>query len=167
MKFRKLRRAIRNSLRLKNLPITLLGGATAYILLVIFSFPTYMYQLLGRSILYLPEVIAMSTYSILDTAGLIGLSLTIIYAALTGITLTNFYLNLKNQSSDLKNLGAFLPGFLVSGCASCGVGLLPFIGFTGVLVSLPFSGNSIRVAGILLMLGLLQRSGDPETCSVT
>ena len=166
-KLKGLEEAFKASFTKKTLPITVLGSILAYIILVIFSFPTYMYQLLGRSLTYLPEVIFTSSLNIYDTAGLIGLPLTIIYAVLTGITLTNVTLSLKMQSfSSIKELGVFLPGFLVSGCASCGFGLLSFIGLTGVLATLPFSGNSVRLGGIIIMIGLLQKSGNPKTCSI-
>lgn len=146
--------------------LTGLGAFLAYSLLAFFSVPTYSSQLLGRSLTYFPEMIRMASLGIMDTSGTIGLTLTVIYSIITGITLTNAYTSLKMRSfSSILNLGAFLPGFLVAGCASCGVGLLAAFGFTGALAALPFNGNLVKLGGILVMAGLLHRSGNPKVCA--
>ena len=165
-KTERIEQAVKKSLKGKALLLTALGGVTAYILLVIFSFPTYTFQLLGRDIMYFPEVVEMSTFYVLDNTGMIGLALTVIYAAMTGITLTNIVQGFKmNRFKGLSGI-VMIPGFLVSGCASCGVGLLAFLGFSGILGALPFAGNSVKAAGIILMLGILHRNGDPKTCTI-
>jgi hypothetical protein len=88
----------------------------------------------------------MASLGIMDTSGTIGLTLKVIY-------------------SIIAHPGAFLPGFLVAGCASCGVGLLAAFGFTGALAALPFNGNLVKLGGILVMTGLLHRSGNPKVCA--
>lgn len=146
--------------------LTGFGALLAYSILAFFSLPTYSSQLLGRSLTYFPEVMRMSTLGMLDTTGAIGLALTVTYSIITGVTLTNAYISLKQKSlSGIINLGAFLPGFLVAGCASCGVGLLAAFGFTGALAALPFNGNLVKLGGILVMAGLLHRSGNPKVCA--
>lgn len=161
-----IRKAFEAALYGKQIFLTGLGALLAYSLLAFFSLPTYSSQLLGRSITYFPEVIKMATLGIMDTSGTIGLTLTVIYSIITGITLTNAYTSLKIRNfSSILNLGAFLPGFLVAGCASCGVGLLAVFGFTGVLAALPFGGNLVKLGGILVMTGLLHRSGNPKVCA--
>lgn len=162
-----LSRAVKGSLKGKNILVTLAGSIVAYIALVIFVYPAYTFQLLNRSLMYFPEVLRTSTISLFDTGGFIGLSLTLTYAALTGITLTNVYLSLKKHGlSEALNLGAFLPGFAVAGCAGCGVGLLAFLGFSGVVASLPFAGNLVKLGGVFLMLAILYRLGNTRTCSI-
>lgn len=162
----KIQEAIRASITGKPALITVSGSFLAYTLLAYFSVPTYASQLLGRSWTYLPEVISTATVGMIDTTGMIGLLLTLIYSIITGVTITNAYLSIKTQSfSRILDVGAFLPGFLVAGCASCGVGLLTAIGFTGVLAALPFNGNLVKLGGIIVMAGLLNRSGNPQICA--
>lgn len=165
MKF-KIQEAVKASFTGKEALLTVTGSFLAYTLLSIFSLPTYSSQLLGRSLAYFPDVMRTATIGMIDTTGMIGLILTLIYSVVTGITVTNAYLSVKAQSfSKLLDVGAFLPGFIVTGCASCGVGLLTAFGFTGVLAALPYSGNLVKLGGILVMAGLLNRSGNPRLCA--
>lgn len=162
----RIREAFEAALYGRQILLTGFGAFLAYSLLAFFSVPVYASQLLGRSMRYFPEVIRMSTLGILDTTGTVGLILTVIYSMITGVTLTNAYISLKQRSfSGILNLGAFLPGFLVAGCASCGVGLLASFGFAGALAALPFGGNLVKLGGILVMAGLLHRSGNPRICA--
>jgi hypothetical protein len=165
MKFR-LQEAIKASLTGKRAFLTISGGLLAYFLLAFFSVPTYSSQLLSRSWTYLPEVMSTATIGMIETTGMIGLILTLTYSAITGITITNAYLSIRSQSfSRILDVGAFLPGLIVTGCASCGAGLLAVLGFTGALATLPFEGNLIKLGGILVMAGLLNHSGNPEICA--
>jgi len=167
-RYRKFYRSVEASVEGRNTILTASASAAAYILLVVFSFPTYTFQLLGQSIYYLPEIMRMSTLNVIDTQGMVGLFLTIIYALLTGILLTNIYLSFNPRPlSGAMDFGAFLPGFLVSGCASCGVGILTVLGFSGIALALPFSGNLVLASGIAIMVFLIQRTGDPRTCSTS
>jgi hypothetical protein len=159
--------AVEASLEGRNKFLTGSGAILAYLILSIFTLPAYSSQLLGRSWFYLPEVVKMSTLGMYDTSGLVGVSLTILYALVTGITITNSYISLKAQDfSRIMDIGAFLPGVFVTGCASCGFGFLAALGFSGALATLPFGGNLIKAGGILVMAGLLHRSGDPKVCAI-
>lgn len=166
MKKPNIQHAVEASLEGRNKFLTLSTAVLAYLILAIFSLPAYSSQLLGRSWMYLPEVIRMTTLGIYDTTGTVGVVLTVIYALITGITVTNTYTSLKLQNfSKIKDIGAFLPGMLVAGCASCGVGVLAAFGFSGLVAAMPFHGNLIKAGGILLMTGLLHRTGDPKICA--
>jgi hypothetical protein len=166
MKKPNIQHAVEASLGGRNKLLTASSAVLAYLILAIFSLPAYSSQLLGRSWLYLPEVIRMTTLGIYDTTGAIGVALTGLYAIVTGITVTNTYTSLKLQNfSRIKDVVAFLPGMLVAGCASCGVGMLAAFGFSGLLAALPFGGNLIKAGGILVMTGLLHKSGDPKVCA--
>jgi len=162
----KFRKAVEASVNGRQILLTFFGSFLAYSILAYFSLPTYSSQLLSRSWTYFPEIIRLATLGMIDTTGLIGLGLTVTYSIITGITVTNTYLSLKTKKfSGILNLGGFLPGLLVTGCASCGLGLLAAFGFTGALAALPFDGNLIKLGGIAIMAGLLHRSGDPNVCA--
>lgn len=79
--------------------------------------------------------------------------------------MTNTAIQLKRDRFNLNSLGA-LPGFLAGGCASCGVGVLSILGFGGVLASMPFGGNLLRFSGVLLLIALIVRTGNPDTCKI-
>lgn len=165
MKF-KIQEAVKASFTGKEALITASSSFLAYILLAFFSAPTYASQLLGRSWMYFPDVMETATTGMIATTGKIGLILTVTYSVITGVTITNAYLSVRSQSfSKILDVGAFLPGFIVTGCASCGVGFLAAFGFTGALAVLPFNGNLIKLGGILIMAVLLNRSGNPKICA--
>lgn len=97
--------------------------------------------------------------------GLLSLTLTTIYSILSGIVLTNFGVQLFEKNFAGKELGGILPGFVATGCASCGVGLTAFLGITGASIA-PFGGDMFKLAGIILLLYALYHLGDPDICSI-
>jgi hypothetical protein len=99
-------------------------------------------------------------------SGNLGLVLTSIYSALAGIAIVNFHTQFKNGGANFKGLTGILPGFLVAGCASCGVGVLALLGFAGALTALPFQGNLVRLGASLLLVYYLLESGDPRKCEI-
>lgn len=162
----KIQEAVKASLKGKAAFITIGGSLLAYTLLALFSLPAYSSQLLGRSLTYFPNVIETATVGMIETSGMLGFALTVTYALITGITVTNAYLSFKARNfSRILDVGAFVPGFLIAGCASCGVGFLAAFGFTGLLAALPFDGNLVKLGGIAVMAGLLNRSGNPRICA--
>ncbi len=51
----------------------------------------------------------------------------------------------------LGGAGMFL-GVVAPGCAACGLGILGFLGFSSILVALPFRGNEIIVIAMVLLV---------------
>lgn len=139
----------------------------SFISLLLASDPQYSIMTLSFGLHLLDEGIVTLSYNLIRTAESLGLFLTIIYSALIGISIVNFYYRVTAVGlSGFKQLTGILPGYLVAGCAGCGVGLLSFLGFAGATAIIPFSGNLVRIIGITLMLGVLTSIGDPETCAI-
>jgi len=99
------------------------------------------------------------------TAGYSAVLLNILFSILVGITFTNTLTQLKRGKVSKDTLGS-IPGFVAGGCASCGVGVLSLLGLGGVLASLPFQGNLLRLTGVLMLGVLILRTGDPELCEI-
>ncbi|EGQ42963.1 MAG: hypothetical protein J07AB43_09520 [Candidatus Nanosalina sp. J07AB43] len=99
------------------------------------------------------------------TAGYSAVLLNILFSILVGITFTNTLTQLRRGKVSKDALGS-IPGFVAGGCASCGVGVLSLLGLGGVLASLPFQGDLLRLAGVLMLGALILRTGDPELCEI-
>ena len=99
-------------------------------------------------------------------AGPVSFSLAVLYAILSGIIIVNIIVQLTNRNLVGKSLGAVIPGFVATGCASCGIGVLGLMGLTGAAASLPFNGDLFKVAGIILLIYSLHKLGDPEICRI-
>jgi hypothetical protein len=144
---------------------TLLGGLAAFLLTIFTASPTYSMQMLSSGFRYWGIAFITRFTGVLMNTGYTGMLLTLAFSALVGVTLTNTVIQLRMNRVDLSSLGA-LPGFLAGGCASCGVGVLSLLGFGGVLASMPFQGNLLRLGGVLLLTVLIVRTGNPETCGI-
>lgn len=110
------------------------------------------------------QILEYGTASIL-TSGITSLLITVIYSALAAVTVVITLLSLRSNGLSISGLGGSLPGFLVAGC-SCGVGLAGLIGIAGLTSTLPFNGDLLKIAGILVMLYALEELGKPEKCDV-
>ncbi|AGB17488.1 hypothetical protein Halru_2918 [Halovivax ruber XH-70] len=142
-------------------------GAT-YVLLVLASMPEYTLQMLGDGIHWFDTVIVDLTDTIYRTDGAVGLGIVVSYALLTGVAVVNAVAQLRLVGlGGLTDLTGVLPGLLASGCASCGAGLLGFLGFAGGLAVLPYDGALVRIGGLALLLFFLGRAGHPERCVVS
>ncbi|MFB6204887.1 MAG: hypothetical protein ABEJ75_04525 [Candidatus Nanohaloarchaea archaeon] len=133
----------------------------AYSLLVLSSFPGYSMQMISSG--FLPTLIAVKDLS-LNIAASMGyntLFITALYAPLTGVALVSFAISAR---SGAQAFAGVLPGILVSGCASCGAGIIGLLGFTGALAAMPFSGDLVRIGGLALLLYYLSDLGDPDLC---
>lgn len=107
----------------------------------------------------------MPYWTLLASSGYLGVGLTLVFSMLTAVAFTNTGTKLLRKEFDASLLGA-VPGFAAAGCATCGVGLVSVIGLGGVLASLPFHGNLIRVGTVGLLIALIAKNGDPDKCSV-
>ncbi|MFB6100308.1 MAG: hypothetical protein ABEK16_03455 [Candidatus Nanohalobium sp.] len=144
---------------------TVFTGSVAFLLSIFSANPGYSMQMLSAGIRYWGIAFITRFTGVIMNTGYTGMFLTLIFSALVGVTMTNTLIQLRMNQVDFSSLGA-VPGFLAGGCASCGVGVLSLLGFGGVLASLPFAGNSLRLGGVLLLLVLIARNGDPRTCSI-
>lgn len=147
----------------------LAGAAVAstltYVVLILSTFPGMSVQMLAAGPEWFDDTLVLLTQNTLATVGATGLTLVVLYALLTGAAVTVAAGQLVHgDGSGSSTLGGVLPGFVVSGCASCGAGVLGLLGFAGALAAMPFHGNLLRVAGILLLLGFLAHAGDPRHC---
>lgn len=133
-----------------------------YSVMVLLSFPGYSYQMAATSFFLVPEAVYELSWNLTATAGYTGLFLTLLYSLLGGLA---FNLLLYSPQG-LAGAGGLAPGVLVSGCASCGAGVLTMLGLSGAVALMPFEGNLLRVAGILIIGFVLARVGDPRVCEV-
>lgn len=144
---------------------TLIVSTLAFTVSALSTNPGFSLQMLSAGIQYWPTAIYLRTIGILTTTGITGLIMTAIFSLLAGATITNTFIRLKMNKLSFDALGS-LPGFLASGCASCGVGVFSLLGMGGILALLPFNGVLLQFGGIVLLLALIALRGDPETCSI-
>lgn len=144
---------------------TLISSAIAFTLSALGTNPGFSAQMLTSGLGNWPAAVYLRTLGIVTSTGITGLTLTVVFSLLAGVTITNTLIQLKMNKLSLDALGS-VPGFLASGCASCGVGVLGLLGLGGILAALPFNGVLIQLGAIILLLGLITVRGDPEVCRV-
>ncbi|WP_455449487.1 hypothetical protein [Natrinema thermotolerans] len=142
-------------------------AAATYVLLLLSTMPAFSLQMLGDGLHWFEYVVVSLTETVYRTDGWTGLGIIVLYALLSGTAVVNAVTQLRTVGvSSLADLSGIVPGLLASGCASCGAGLLGFLGFAGGLATLPYDGAALRVAGLLLLLFFLGRAGHPERCAI-
>lgn len=154
---------LKHGLKGRKVIYTAVFAAVSYTALLMVSMPGQSLQALNFGIQYLPATLKLITYANIGT-GIFTLS--IIYAALMGVIITNLVTSLQMQSSSLRNIGSVLPGVAAAGCGGCGAGLLAVLGFAGALSFLPFGGAELYIAGIGLLMYSIGDIGDPTVCGV-
>ena len=143
------------------------AAALTYVLLVASAFPTYTFQMIQTDVAYLDDAVLALTANTYTTAGWLGVSLVVVYAVLTGITVVVAGRQVRTRGlRQAGGLSSLLPGVVAAGCASCGAGLVGLLGAAGAVALLPFHGNLLRALGILLLVGYLATAGDPTVCRV-
>ncbi|QLG48375.1 hypothetical protein [Natrinema halophilum] len=136
-----------------------------YVLLILSTMPTFTLQMLGDDFHWVTYVLVSLTETIYRSDGWTGLSIIVLYAVLSGIAVVNAVAQLRAIGpSSLTDLTGIFPGLVASGCASCGAGLLGFLGFAGGIAALPYDGALLRVGGLALLVFFLGRTGHPERC---
>jgi len=104
----------------------------------------------------------------------LSLVLLIIVAILTGANLTLVLQRLRTIRASGKMSfvvgGSSLLGIVGSGCASCGLPILAFLGLSGAIFYLPFQGLELSVLAIILLsvslYFLIKQSTKQEVCAV-
>ncbi|QFU83145.1 hypothetical protein [Natronorubrum aibiense] len=138
-----------------------------YVLLILSTMPEFSLQMLGDGVHWFEYVLVSLTETVYRTDGWTGLGTIVLYALLSGVAIVNAAAQLRIVGlSSLTDLSGVLPGLLASGCASCGAGLLGFLGFAGGLAMLPYDGALLRVGGLALLVFFLGRAGHPEQCAI-
>lgn len=136
-----------------------------YVLLVMSTMPEFALQMLGDGLHWFEFVVVSLTENIYETDGWAGLGAIVLYAWLTGVAVVVAVGQLQiGSSSGVASLTGVAPALAASGCASCGAGLLAFLGFAGGISLLPFDGALLRVGGLLLLVYFIGRAGHPERC---
>lgn len=144
---------------------TVIVALVAFFFSIFSANPGYSIQMLSSGTKYWGIAVATRYTGMIMNTGYTGMILTVGFSALVGVTMVNTAVQLRMSRVNLGGLGA-LPGFLAGGCASCGVGIMSLLGFGGVLASMPFEGNLLRLGGVLLLLALIIRTGSPDTCKI-
>lgn len=138
-----------------------------YVLLVVSTMPEFALQMLGDGLHWFEFVIVSLSGNIYETDGWVGLGAIVLYAWLTGVAVVVAVGQLQiGSSSGVAGLTGVVPALAASGCASCGAGLLAFLGFAGGLTLLPFDGALLRVGGLVLLVYFIGRTGHPDRCRI-
>jgi len=149
----------------KRLISTSVMGLSVFFLTVFSTSPEYSIQMLAMGVDQWWLAFLTRFSSIYASSGFTAIILTILFSILVGVTMTNTLVQLKNNKLSFDSLGA-LPGFVAGGCASCGVGLLSLFGLGGVLTTVPFAGNLLRLGAVILLIVLIVRTGNPDVCKL-
>jgi len=164
-KTKKFQRGIKSAFKTKERSLASFSIAvTVFVLMNLAARPIFSKQMLMQDIFLLPEaVVRVFLYNSLNK---VQMASTVIYAALTGPALVLMYLQFQSFGSGVKNLASIIPGMVASGCVGCGAGLIGLLGLTGALASLPFNGQLITPAAILMLIYFITKSGNPEVCNL-
>ena len=147
-KLEKLKKGLGNPFRnIKSASFTLLVSFFSLIAMSLSGSLIYTKQMFSYGVNYWIPAIQTRLTGILIEGGLLGLSTSLIYSLLIGITIINLITQIRFSGIDLRSLSGIGPGFIAAGCAGCGVGLLSIVGLSGLLAFLPLQGESIRMGG--------------------
>jgi hypothetical protein len=137
-----------------------------FILIALSTSIGYSSQMFLAGIEYWIPAISFTISGLYLNGGWTEVVLNLSYSILIGIILTNTYTQFKNTGIKKRNLSGIAPGFLIAGCAGCGVGVLSLIGLTGLVTVMPFQGTLIKIAGMALLIYFIADIGNPKICSI-
>lgn len=107
------------------------------------------------------DFISLYTKGFYQTIGVFGFSLTILVSLLTAFLFTLLLFRATVTKSGMNKklsfwgyLGLFF-GFFVSGCPTCGLGLLAIFGLGASVLALPFGGKEISVIAIIVLVWII------------
>lgn len=146
--------------------LTVLTSFTVFFLLVLSSFPEYSYQMLNSGFQYWSVAFTALFDNMWITVGPVSMIITGIYSFFTAIALLHAGVSLRQKNFEGKSLASLSPGLLITGCAGCGAGILGLLGFAGAIALLPFDGDLLKIAGIVLLIYFIGDSGNPEVCRI-
>jgi hypothetical protein len=141
----------------------ILSGLVFLLLAFTTALPWHL-QTLGSGVAYWDNALYNSITSVY-LGGVTSLLLTLSYSLISGMVLTNFGVQLLEKNFAGRELGGILPGFVATGCASCGVGFTAFLGITGASIA-PFGGDLFKLGGITLLIYAMYSLGDPDICRI-
>lgn len=144
---------------------TLITSSIVFMLLAFSTDIRWHLQTIQNGIPYWDDALLNSIIS-LSLGGSFTVTLSIIYALLTGAVLTSIGIQLLNRNIAFKGVGSVIPGFLATGCASCGLGLTGLFGFAGATALLPFNGDLLKILSIILLIYALHELGKSPVCRV-
>ena len=140
-------------------------AAVTFVLLIASAYPRYSVRMLAAGPTYWDSSFRMLFFGFVAQSGTVGVVLAALYAGLTGVLAVVVAGQLRTTGlSSVTSVSGAVPGVLVSGCASCGAGVLGLLGMTGAVAALPFHGNGLRALGVAVLVILLARIGDPRRC---
>ena len=145
---------------------TFLVSGLFFILLALSTSINYSIQMFSAGFEYWLPAVQFTIRGFYLNGGWTNVILNIIYSVLVGVIITNTYTQFRSSGLEIENLSGIAPGILVAGCAGCGVGLLSILGLSGLIVSLPFQGLGLKIAGMILILYFIARIGNPRICSI-
>ncbi|MFT4892953.1 MAG: hypothetical protein ACI8Z7_000744 [Candidatus Nanohaloarchaea archaeon] len=137
-----------------------------FILIALSTSIGYSSQMFLAGIEYWIPAVSFTVRGLYLNGGWIEVVLNLSYSVLIGVIITNTYTQFKNTGIRKRNLSGIAPGFLIAGCAGCGIGLLSLIGLTGIITVLPFQGTLVKIAGMALLSYFIADIGNPEICSI-
>jgi hypothetical protein len=101
------------------------------------------------------QAVFLGTFLTLPIHSIILLFISSIFIGLL-ISLLVYHIKSVKESESLTKTSSsgfvgMILGIIAPACASCGIGLVALLGFTGLIGALPFAGLEIGIAGIFLL----------------
>lgn len=141
-------------------------GVGSFVFFVLLTFPQFSIEMIAAGPSYWDDMLYLLLWLIRESSGWLGVLLLGVYALVTGVLITVVSASIRYNLQSAGSIMSVLPAILFSGCASCGAGVLGVIGAFGYASLFPFSGNLVRVIGILLVIISLGWLGDPRDCKI-